>query len=224
MESNDPSPGEVTELLHRSQRGDKAAEERLFEIVTPRLLRIARHLISGERKGHSLRPTVLVNEIYIRFAGMNVNWRDRQHFFRLAARAMRRYLIDYFRKYNKRQRLLLPLDGLDVMIPDNPQSRESALTIDQLLAELETLSPEQCMVVEVKFYLGLTDEEAAEALHMPLRTVQRKWLEARLWLFKRANHSQKHPDKKPARRVAHSRTGGAVRKAAAGPGSHKRNG
>jgi len=176
--------GEVTALLHRWRAGDRSVEPRLFELVEPELHRIARHYMRGERPDHTLQPTALLNETYLRLVGARqADWRDRQHFFALAARAMRRFLIDYARSRGRQVRL--PLDELAPMIAAEAQNLELAVTIGSLLDELGNENPDCCSMVELKYFLGLSDEEAADALNLPLRTAQRRWVEARKWLFER---------------------------------------
>jgi len=179
-----PDRGEITELLHRWRSGDQAAETRLFELVQPELRRLARHYMRRERPGHTLQPTDLLNETYLKLTGAKeVDWRDRGHFFALAARAMRRYLIDYAR--GRRGQVKLPLDDISPVVTGDASNLELAIAVDRLLDELGKKNPDQCAMVELKYFLGLTDDEAAEALHLPLRTAQRRWLEARKWLFER---------------------------------------
>src|SRR5262245_21265077 len=175
-----PVRGEITELLQRWRSGDLAAEERLFALVQPDLRRIAQHYMRRERRGHTLQPTDLLNETYLKLTGAKeVDWRDRGHFFALAARAMRRYLIDYAR--GRRGQVKLPLDDISPVVTADASNLELAIAVDRLLDELGKKNPDQCAMVELKYFLGLTDDEAAEALHLPVRTAQRRWLEARKW-------------------------------------------
>lgn len=179
-----PAQGEITQLLQRWRTGDREAEGRLFELVQPDLHRLAAYYMRGERPGHTLQPTDLLNEMYLKLTGAKeIEWRDRRHFFALAARAMRRYLIDYAR--GRGSQVKLPLDDLTPVLKSDEPNIEIALAVDRLLDELGRKNPDQCAMVELKYFLGLTDDEAAEALHLPLRTAQRRWLEARKWLFER---------------------------------------
>jgi RNA polymerase sigma factor (TIGR02999 family) len=176
--------GEVTELLQRWRAGDAAAEARLFELVQPELHRLARHYMRGERPGHTLQPTALLNETYMKLTGVRqLEWRDRGHFYALAARAMRRFLIDHARSRGGGVRL--PFDEIAPGIAVEATDLELAISVDGLLDELGRENPDRCSIVELKYFLGLTDEEAAEALGLPLRTAQRRWIEARRWLFER---------------------------------------
>jgi RNA polymerase sigma factor (TIGR02999 family) len=177
--------GDITLLLHRWREGDRQAENDLFVLVLPNLRRLANYLMRGERKGHTLQPTELVNLTYIRLvAAKDRDWQNRRHFFAIAARAMRRYLIDHARGRPRAEfigleeiRDLLPVDGVKL---------DHAIAVDRLLDELAVTKPEWCELVEVKYFLGLTDEEAAETLEMKLRTMQRMWRDARQWLYERA--------------------------------------
>lgn len=181
MESNQ---GEVTQLLHGWQSGDRAAESKLFEILLPELRKMARHYFRGERAGHTLQPTALVNEAFLRLAAAkNIDYHDRGHFLAIAARIMRRYLIDHARGSPGVE--VVPMEGIPERVLGNRTPLEMAVAIDALLDELAAISPQRRSVVELKFYLGLNDEESAGALNLPLRTLQREWFWARRWLFER---------------------------------------
>ncbi|HWJ48138.1 MAG TPA: ECF-type sigma factor [Candidatus Udaeobacter sp.] len=186
-------PGEITQLLQQWRAGDPHAESALFELLMPDLRKIAGCCFRGERPGHTLQPTALVNEAFVRLVhAKNIDWRDRGHFFALAARIMRRYLIDHARGQPSVQ--FLPMDGFPERILGRHTPLELAVTIDTLLDELDKESPQQRSVVELKFFLGMTDEEAADALSLKLHTLQREWHRARLWLYRRlgggnGNHS-----------------------------------
>ena len=173
---------EITLLLQQWSAGSREAESQLFEVVLPRLRRLARYWLKGERQGHSLQSSDLVDEIYLRLvAAKDRDWRNRQHFFAIAARAMRRYLIDHARKRGKAAKV--PLDEIQEILPAESARLDQALTVDRLLETLAQTQPDWCRVVEVKYFLGLTDEEAADTLGMKLRTMQRAWMDARQWLF-----------------------------------------
>ena len=175
--------GDITELLQKWREGSREAENELFALVLPNLRRLAHYLMSRERKGHSLQPTELVDQIYLRLVtAKDRDWRNRQHFFAIAARAMRRYLIDYARGRPDAEFVALD-DGIELFTAADSGKVDLAITVDRLLLELEKTKPEWCMLVEVKYFLGLTDEEAAEALGLKLRSMQRMWRDARQWLF-----------------------------------------
>jgi RNA polymerase sigma factor (TIGR02999 family) len=176
--------GDITQLLQLWREGNRDAENELFSLVMPNLRRLAHFLMKGERKGHSMQATELVDQVYFRLvAAKNRDWRNRQHFFAIAARAMRRYLIDYARARPGGE--FVALDGIEDLLPANSAKVDLALTVDKLLDELAETKPEWCMLVEMKFFLGLTDEEAAETLGLKLRSMQRMWRDARQWLFER---------------------------------------
>ena len=145
--------------------------------------------MKGERKGHTLEPTELVNQVYFKLvAAKDRDWRNRAHFFALAARAMRRYLIDYAR--GRPDAEFIAIQGLEEILPAGSAKIALSLTVDRLLSELADSKPEWCQVVEVKYFLGLTDEEAAETLGIKMRTLQRMWRDARRWLFEHAQTAQ----------------------------------
>jgi len=175
-------PRDITLLLQKWREGSRDAENELFAIVMPNLRRLARHMMMRERKGHTLQPTELVDQIYLRLVkAKNQDWRNRQHFFAIAARAMRRYLIDHARGRPNAQ--FVALEGIENLLPADSVKLDLALNVDRLLDEMAAVNPEWCTLVEVKFFLGLNDEDAAETLNLKTRTMQRMWHEARQWLF-----------------------------------------
>lgn len=177
-------PGEVTQLLRAWSEGDRTVENRLFDLVLPDLQRIARHLMSKERREHSLQPSALLNEAYMRLlTARERDWESRRHFFAIAARVMRRLLIDYARMRTAPQGV--PVDPVRSRMCSDAKRLEEAILIDALLDDLESENPEWCSVVEMKYFMGLTDSETAEALGLPLRTVQRRFGDARRWLYER---------------------------------------
>jgi len=177
-------PGEITHLLHRWRSGDRQVEARLFNLLLPDLRRIAGRCFRGERADHTLQPTALVNEAFLRLASAKgVDWQDRGHFLALAARVMRHYLIDYARA--QPSVIFLPMDGLPEHILARHTPLDLAIGMDRLLEELDAESHQQRAVVELKFFLGMTDDEAADALGLTLHTLQREWYRARRWLFER---------------------------------------
>jgi RNA polymerase sigma factor (TIGR02999 family) len=177
--------GEVTLLLRQWKTGNKSAESRLFELLMPELRRIAGRCFQKERRGHTLQPTALVNEAFLKLAAAkNIDWQDRGHFLALAARVMRRYLIDHWR--SRPGVHFVGMENLpERVIANYPHAFEFATALDSLLEEMESVSHEWRAVVELKSFLGLTDEDAADALNLPLRTLQRDWHRARKWLFER---------------------------------------
>jgi RNA polymerase sigma factor (TIGR02999 family) len=175
-------PGDVTLLLQQWRAGSRTAENELFAVVMPNLRRLAHHMMRRERPGHTLQPTELVDQIYVRMVGAkDRDWRSRQHFFAIAARAMRRYLIDYAR--GRPDARFVALDGIENLLPAGSAKLDLAVSIDQLLNRLADDHPEWCTLVELKYFLGLNDDEAADTLGIKLRSMQRIWHEARQWLF-----------------------------------------
>jgi RNA polymerase sigma factor (TIGR02999 family) len=176
--------GEITQLLQLWRTGDATAESRLFELLLPDLRKMARGYFRAERAGHTLQPTALVNEAFLRLvSAKHLDWQDRGHFFAVAARIMRRSLIDHAR--GKPPFPMLPLEELPERVLGSRTRLELAVAVDALVDELEKLSPQRGRVVEMKFFLGLTDEQGAEALNLSLHTFQREWYRARRWLFER---------------------------------------
>jgi RNA polymerase sigma factor (TIGR02999 family) len=185
--------GDVTQLLKKWRAGDRDAEGELFRLVMPDLQRMARYYLSREKPDQLLQASALVNEIYLRLVGAKgQDWQNRQHFFALAARAMRRYLIDCARVRPKGE--FIPFDEIGEMLPPASNQLEMALAVDALLEELENVHPELCSIVELKFFLGLTDEEGADALGTPLRSFQRRFSAARRWLFERLHNDHASRD------------------------------
>ena len=176
--------GDITGLLNRWRTGSSAAESELFTLVLPELRRIAHYLVHRQAKGNSLQPTELVDQIYLKLVNArDRDWQNRQHFFALAARAMRNYLIDRARGRPKAE--FLAMDAMEGLLPAKSANIDMAITVDRLLNELAQIKPEWCTLVELKYFLGFSNEEAAETLGMKLRTMERMWLEARKWLFER---------------------------------------
>jgi len=179
------STGEVTALLRRLKDGDEEVPEQLVPLVIDELRRLARHYMRNERIGHTLQPTALVNEAYMRLAGYKeMDWQSRAHFIGVAASVMRQVLIDYARKKQAAKRggpeRDVPLDE-NLATLSKEQSIE-LLDLDRALAELERMNQRQAKVVELRYFGGLTVEETAEALGVSPITIKRDWSVARAWL------------------------------------------
>ena len=141
-------------------------------------------MMRRERKDHSMQATALLNEAYLRLAqAKKLEWQDRKHFFAVAARSMRRLLIDHARGRIPAQKV--ELTELMALLPGPSKQLDEAIAIDTLLKEIEGTHPEWCSIIDLKFFLGFTDEEAAEALGLSLRSLQRQYGDARRWLFER---------------------------------------
>ena len=180
---NEPA-GEVTQLLRSLCAGARDAEPRLMELVYEELRRRASALMSGERGGHTLTPTALVHEAYLRLtAAYDHTFESRAHFLAIAATAMRRILVDHARARAAAKRgpgERIPLDDLQIA---SPMRDAQILALDEALTRLAELSPRQCRVVELRFFGGLTESEVASLLGLTRRTVNRDWEMARSWLF-----------------------------------------
>jgi RNA polymerase sigma factor (TIGR02999 family) len=178
---------EVTLILQAIDRGEASASEELLPLVYGELRRLAAARMAQEAAGHTLQPTALVHEAWLRLAGNSAQpWQNRAHFFGAAAEAMRRILIERARRKSRLKRgsgqTLLNIADLDVMaaMPD-----DKVLLVDEALAQLQAEDPEKARIVTLKFFAGLTNEQIAELLHVNERTVRRQWDFARAWLFER---------------------------------------
>ena len=183
---------EVTQILHDWSGGDRAAPERLMPLVYDELRRLARAFLSRERGGHTLQPTALVHEAYVRLVDQTrVNWQNRAHFYGVASSMMRRVLIDHARARvtGKRGGAAVRLSLEDVQLPVE-QRAASFLALDEALSRLAQLDERKGRVVEMRFFGGMTDEEIAEVLGVTTRTVLRDWKKARLWLYRELSESR----------------------------------
>jgi RNA polymerase sigma-70 factor (ECF subfamily) len=177
--------GKVTHLLKQLRSGKKEAESRLIEVVYPELRRIAMRYMRGERPGHSLQATALVNEAYLRLLGEgDRNFQNRSHFFAVAATQMRLILVDHARrkKTQKRQGERVRVELTDI-VAISEDRLDDVLEIDAALERLREWDPRQCKIVELRFFAGLTEEEVAEVLELSPRTVKRDWKVAKAWLY-----------------------------------------
>lgn len=183
--------GSVTQLLARLREGDADALDRLIPLVYDELRSLARAQLRREDAGHTLGPTALVHEAYLRLMQREeLGAADRGHFFAIAAQTMRRVLIDHARgrKRTKRGsgRVPEPLDDLSALLSDDVA--DELIALDGALDRLMTASPRAARVVECRFFAGLTLQETADALDVSLKTVQRDWLLARAWIRKEVGH------------------------------------
>lgn len=168
----------------RPAAADPATAQSLFPLVYEQLREIARIYIARERGDHTLQPTALVHEAYLKLADQNrVQWQGRTHFMAVAATAMRRILVNHAKAHNalKRGGNLARL-ALDEALTEAQERSGDLVALDQALCELETIDPEQVRIVELRFFGGLTAREAGEVLEISERTVFRQWLMARAWL------------------------------------------
>lgn len=182
--SDEPLHGDLTGILHRWAGGEEAAREELIDRVYAQLRQMARHRLSGERAGHTLQPTALVHEAWLKIAqGEPMDWRDRVHFIAVAARVMRQILVDDGRRRHAVKRDSSNLTTVQLQVEaESPQTVE-ILDLDEALVELERLDSAQARVVELRYFGGLTIEETAAVLGLSVATVNRDWRAARAWLY-----------------------------------------
>lgn len=185
-----PDTQPVTELLLELRDGRDGVMDRLFPLVYDELRRVAQRALRGERTGHTLGTTGLVHEAYMRLADQTrLEYRDRAHFYGIAARAMRHILVDYARRHRAAKRggaqRRVVLDEALVSVEDRA---ESLLALDDALKDLEALDPRLAEVVQCRFFGGLTEDETGEVLGVTARTVRRDWLKAKGWLYNQLSH------------------------------------
>ncbi|MGQ0647657.1 MAG: sigma-70 family RNA polymerase sigma factor [Gemmatimonadaceae bacterium] len=176
-------PTSITLLLNEMQDGRAGAVDRLMPLVYEELRVVAARHLRRERTDHTLQPTALVHEAFLRLVDQhNVTWQNRAHFFGVAAQLMRRILVDYARRMNAAKRgagRLVPLEeGMEIPI-DEPGE---LLRIDEALDALAQMDARQARVVELRFFAGLTVKETAEAMDISSATVKREWAAAKAWL------------------------------------------
>ena len=179
--------GAVSRLLLAWGRGDLQARDDLVPVVYRELQRRAGAYLRRERQDHTLQPTALVHEAYMRLVGQErVAWQNRAHFFAIASQMMRRILVDHAREHQAAKR---PGAGVKVMLDDRigaAQPRACGLIdLDQALAELTRIDPRQGQIVELRYFGGLSEQEVGEVLSISRATVTREWQTARAWLYRR---------------------------------------
>jgi RNA polymerase sigma factor (TIGR02999 family) len=179
-----PSPPNVTELLRNWSDGDKQAQEKLFQVVYNELHRQAARYLRNEQRGLSLQTTDLIHEAYLRLISQqHVEWESRLHFFAIAAKIMRRILVDHVRGRQAAKRggsdIRLPLE--DAMVV-HPGQDLDLVALDEALTRLAAIDPQQSQIVELRFFSGLSVEETAKVLDVSERTVKRDWNVAKAWL------------------------------------------
>lgn len=183
---NESNQSDVTQLLVNWSRGDKEALDSLFPLVYEELRRLARNYLRRERPDHTLQPTALVNEAFMRMVDQqHVNWQNRTHFFAIAANMMRRILINHAEAHNAAKR-----GGSDrkVMLDEAmnvfAERDIDLLALDEALTRLGEFDKVQARIVELRFFGGLTNEEVAEVTDVSLATVKREWAMAKTWLLR----------------------------------------
>jgi RNA polymerase sigma factor (TIGR02999 family) len=172
-------------ILAEMRDGNQAARNELITLVYPELKRIAARYLQQERSNHTLRTTELVHEVYLRLlADANVDWRSRAHFFAAVAREMRHILVDYARARNAQKRVG---DRVRISLTEAAahalEEEEDVIALDEALSRLEAVDPRASQVVELRFFGGLTEQEASEAIGISVATLKRDWTFAKAWLF-----------------------------------------
>jgi RNA polymerase sigma factor (TIGR02999 family) len=179
-------PDKVTRLLHELGRGERRAVNSLLPLVYDELRSLAGRFLRGERRDHTLQATALVHEAYLRLVGTkSQNWESRRHFYRVAAKAMRRILVDHARRHRSAKR------GGDLQAVSLNQAEQAfgdtavdLVELDDALTRLAGFDARKSLVVELRFFVGLTAEETAKTLDISTRSVERDWRLARAWLFR----------------------------------------
>ena len=179
--------GAVSRLLQAWGRGDLQARDDLMPVVYRELRRRAGAYLRRERQDHTLQPTALVHEAYMRLVGQErVAWQNRAHFFAIASHMMRRILVDYAREHEAAKR---PGAGVKVMLDDRIGAAEPRacefIAVDQALVELTRIDPRQGQIVELRYFGGLSEQEVGDVLSISRATVTREWQTARAWLYRR---------------------------------------
>jgi RNA polymerase sigma-70 factor (ECF subfamily) len=178
-------PGDVTRLLFEIKGGNRSAEEQLIPLVYKELHRIASARLRNEAPHHSIQPTALVHETYLKLTKLReIDWQSRSHFFAVSATIMRRILVDHARANQTKKRgergTMVTLN--DAMIPA-PERELEILALDEALNKLARLDERQSKIVELRFFAGMSEEEAGEVLGISARTVKRDWRIAKAWLY-----------------------------------------
>jgi RNA polymerase sigma factor (TIGR02999 family) len=180
----------ITQILSEIKNGNQIALDELLPLVYDELRRLANNYLRNERSNHTLQPTALVHEAYLRLLGQKeIEWQNRAHFFGVSARLMREILIEYARGRNRQKRggEFKTQIVLDEAISFSNQTQLDVVAVDDALSKLEKLDQRQARIVEMKFFGGLTVEEIGEVLSISPATVKREWSTAKLLLYKMLN-------------------------------------
>ena len=184
-EAQKPPIGEISGLLRAWGDGDRAALDQLTPIVYDELRRLASHYMRGERPGHSLQATALVNEAYVRLVDYKgMQWQNRAHFFAVSAQLMRRILVDHARRHNMKRGGGVQHVSLDETAIVGGDRAADLVALDDALDALARLDSRKVQVVELRFFGGLSVEETAEVLKVSSVTVMRDWSTAKAWLYR----------------------------------------
>jgi RNA polymerase sigma factor (TIGR02999 family) len=181
----EPVRGDVNALLRAWSDGDRQALDQLMPIVYEELRRLAHYYMKGERAGHSLQTTALVNEAYLRLVDYErMQWQDRAHFRAVSAQAMRRILVDHARRHNVKRGADVEHVSLDAEAVLCTNRSEDFVSLDDALTALAARSPRKAQVVELRFFGGLSVDETADVLRVSSITVMREWKTAKAWLYR----------------------------------------
>lgn len=191
----DEDQGQTTRLLKALHAGDEAAADKLLPLVYAELHRVANAYMRRERPDHTLQPTALINEAYLRLIHEEVDWNSRAHFLGFAAHVMRRVLVDYARARNAEHRGgKLERVELQDHLAISPGKLEQVALIDDALSRLEQQNPRQAKVVELRYFGGLSMEQIGAALGIAERSAKRDWSLARIWLYEQLNPAGRPAD------------------------------
>lgn len=184
----------VTQLLRHVRHGDPRALETLVPLIYDSLRKLATKMMHGERDNHTMQATAVVNECYLQLINMDVDWQDRGHFFAIASRQMRRYLVDYARAKNcKKRGGELKRQTLDDVLVVEPALDADILDLDTALSRLAEFDSRKCQAIELHYFGGLTHTEISQALDISPATVDRELRLAKAWLYRELegqNHRQ----------------------------------
>ncbi len=183
----------MSTLLQAWSGGDQAALDQLTPIVYQELRRLARYYLRGERAGHSLQATALVNEAYLRLADYKrMRWENRAHFFAVSAQLMRRILVDHARRHNQKRGANFSHVALEETAMVGIGPAEDLVALDDALKALANMDLRKARVIELRFFGGLSVEETAEVLKISAVTVMRDWTTARAWLYREMSGESSH--------------------------------
>jgi RNA polymerase sigma factor (TIGR02999 family) len=194
---------DVTQILVAIQQGDRHATEKLFPLVYDELRRLAAQKLAGGKPDQMLQATSLVHEVYLRLVDVSCvpSWNSRGHFFGAAAEAMRRILIEEARRRNRLKRggafRRISLDEAATLAQGEATEGDGLLAVDEALAKFERVSPDHAKLVKLRYFAGLTLEEAADSLGLSLATIKRQWVYARSWLYAQIEEAQREALEEP---------------------------
>ena len=186
------SSAEITQLLLAWGKGDQNALNELMPLVYAELRKLARNYMRGQRPGHTLQTTALVNEAYLRLIDSSrVNWQNRTHFFAISAQLMRRVLVDFARAKQSLKRGGERIQvTLDEKIEAQTENTTDLVALDEALQKLAEMNQRQAKIVELRYFGGLSEEEIGETLKVSYRTVRRDWNIAKAWLYRELNRNE----------------------------------